>query len=107
MTGELDEIPRRFPDIDLGIVHLGGTRLLGLVTVTMDGEQGANWVDLIRPRKVLPVHYDDYTVFHSSLGDFREHMEQTAYGGRVAYLRRGESLEIAPSSPGPAPGRRS
>ena len=35
----LEEIPRRYPDIDLGLIHLGGTRVLG-VLVTMDGVQG-------------------------------------------------------------------
>ncbi len=96
MTGELAEIPRRFPDIDLGIVHLGGTRLLGLLTVTMDGRQGARWVDLIRPRTVLPVHFDDYAAFASGLADFRAEVEATGNGGRVRYVRRGETCELVP-----------
>ncbi len=37
---ELQEIPRRFPEIDLGLFHLGGTRVLG-VMVTMDDKQGS------------------------------------------------------------------
>src|SRR3546814_1853301 len=37
---QLHEIPRRYPDIDLALVHLGGTRILGIL-LTMDGEQGA------------------------------------------------------------------
>ena len=101
LTRELDAIPQRFPDIDLGIVHLGGTRLLGLLTVTMNGAQGAGWVDLIRPREVLPVHFDDYTVFRSPLADFRERIERTPHGGRVIYLNRGQSLELTPR-PSPA-----
>lgn len=96
LTRELAEIPRRFPDIDLGVVHLGGTRLLRLLTVTMDGRQGARWVELIRPRRVLPVHFDDYTVFRSPLSDFHARVGRTAFGDRVAYLSRGESLELTP-----------
>ncbi|SDL30001.1 MBL fold metallo-hydrolase [Nonomuraea jiangxiensis] len=94
MAGELAEIPRRFPDIDVGIVHLGGTKLLGMLMVTMDGRQGAQWVDLIRPRVVVPVHYDDYTVFSSPLSDFREKVEQAGHGARVTYLDRGQSCEL-------------
>ncbi|TMR92251.1 MBL fold metallo-hydrolase [Nonomuraea basaltis] len=92
----LDAIPRRFPEIDLAIVHLGGTRLLGSLLVTMDGEQGAAWVDLINPRTVVPVHYDDYTVFSSPLDDFRHHIEQAGLSDRVVCLERGETCELAP-----------
>jgi hypothetical protein len=33
---------QRFPDIDAMLVHLGGTRILG-VLLTMDGAQGVGW----------------------------------------------------------------
>ena len=36
---DLQEIPRRYPQIDLALLHLGGTRVLGIL-VTMDGKQG-------------------------------------------------------------------
>ncbi|SEG34893.1 L-ascorbate metabolism protein UlaG, beta-lactamase superfamily [Nonomuraea solani] len=91
----LDSIPRRFPDIDLAIVHLGGTRLFGTL-LTMDGEQGAAWVDLINPHTVVPVHFDDYEVFSSPLDDFRHHIEQAGLADRVVYLERGEIRELAP-----------
>jgi L-ascorbate metabolism protein UlaG (beta-lactamase superfamily) len=35
----LREIPQRFPEIDLALLHLGGTRVLGIL-VTMDAEHG-------------------------------------------------------------------
>ncbi|MEO3885714.1 MBL fold metallo-hydrolase [Nonomuraea sp. B5E05] len=92
----LDAIPRRFPDIDLAVVHLGGTKLLGTMLVTMDGEQGAAWVDLFRPHTVVPVHYDDYTVFSSPLDDFRHHIEQAGLSDKVVYLGRGEVRELVP-----------
>ncbi|MEV0158703.1 MBL fold metallo-hydrolase [Nonomuraea fuscirosea] len=92
----LDAIPRRFPDIDLALVHLGGTKLLGTMLVTMDGAQGAAWVGLIHPHAVVPVHYDDYTVFSSPLDDFKHHIEQAGLADRVVYLERGETRELAP-----------
>ncbi|MFI6452632.1 MBL fold metallo-hydrolase [Streptosporangium amethystogenes] len=95
LSRELDAIPRRFPDIDVAIVHLGGTKLLGVLMVTMDGRQGADWVNLINPRRVLPVHYDDYGVFSSPLADFRDHIERSGQGSRVTYLARGESCELS------------
>jgi len=39
---DLKEIPRRYKDIDLALLHLGGTRVLGLL-VTMDAKQGVEW----------------------------------------------------------------
>ncbi|MFI7614865.1 MBL fold metallo-hydrolase [Nonomuraea terrae] len=92
----LDSIPRRFPDIDLALVHLGGTKLLGSLLVTMDGRQGAGWVDLMNPHAVVPIHYDDYTVFSSPLDDFRRHIEQAGLADRVVCLERGETRELAP-----------
>ncbi|GAB2856394.1 hypothetical protein GCM10022221_65090 [Actinocorallia aurea] len=44
------------------MVRLGGTRLLGLVTVSMDGEQGAQWVETVACDTVVPVHFDDYAI---------------------------------------------
>lgn len=38
---DLLEVPRRYPDLDLGLWHLGGTRILGML-VTMDATQGAD-----------------------------------------------------------------
>ncbi|MDF3050565.1 MAG: putative Zn-dependent hydrolase of beta-lactamase fold [Pseudonocardia sp.] len=50
------------------VTHLGGTKVLG-VLVTMDGRQGTDLIEMIRPGSVVPVHYDDYTVFRSPLRD--------------------------------------
>lgn len=58
----LEEIPRRYPDIDLALLHLGGTRVLG-VMVTMDAKQGVRALEIVGSRVAMPVHYDDYTVF--------------------------------------------
>ena len=70
LTGaHVDEVRERFPDIDAAVVHLGGTRVL-LRTVTMDGPMGVDFVERARPKVVVPVHYDDYTVFRSGLDDF-------------------------------------
>lgn len=93
MDRRLDAIPRRFPDIDVAIVHLGGTRLLGM-TLTMDGEQGAQYVDLVDPATVLPVHFDDYSVFASPLSDFQHHIRRSGLADRVVYLERGQSCDL-------------
>ncbi|MBI3226888.1 MAG: MBL fold metallo-hydrolase [Mycolicibacterium cosmeticum] len=100
LVEELDEIPRRFPDIDVGLLHLGGTRLpfgrhlpLGL-TVTMDGRQGAAVTDLLRLPRVIPLHFNDYGVFASPLSAFVDAMQQRGLAGRVIELARGASVTV-------------
>lgn len=90
----LEQIAVRFPDIDLAIVHLGGTRILGMMLVTMDAEQGTEWVRLIGPREVLPIHYDDYDVFTSSIEDFHDRMDEAGLADRIRYVDRGETYPI-------------
>ncbi|MEW2355453.1 MBL fold metallo-hydrolase [Spirillospora sp. NPDC029432] len=93
MYDEIAEIGRRHPGIDAGIVHLGGTTLLGMLVVTMDGAQGASWVEATGCASALPVHYDDYTVMKSPLSDFEDAMR--AKGLRLRHIERGETLPLA------------
>jgi L-ascorbate metabolism protein UlaG (beta-lactamase superfamily) len=97
---ELNEIPRRFPDIDAGVLHLGGTRLpfgrhlpFGL-TVTMDGRQGAGAAELLNLPKIIPVHFNDYGVFASPLSDFLGEMRRRGLAERVIELDRGASVTV-------------
>jgi L-ascorbate metabolism protein UlaG (beta-lactamase superfamily) len=89
----LREIPRRYPEIDLGLVHLGGTRVLG-VLVTMDGRQGVEAIGIIGPRTAIPIHYNDYTAFKSPLEDFKRAVVEAGLEHRVHYLGHGETYEF-------------
>jgi L-ascorbate metabolism protein UlaG (beta-lactamase superfamily) len=97
---ELKEIPARFGAVDAGVLHLGGTRLpagrrlpFG-VTVTMDGIQGADTVELLDLPKVIPVHFDDYTVFASPLAHFTDEMKKRGLADRVIKVDRGETVTV-------------
>ncbi len=87
---DLTEIPRRYPEIDLALLHLGGTRVLGIL-VTMDAEQGVALMRLVRPRTAIPIHYNDYDVFTSPLSDFQQAIHTAGLQDRVHYLRHGET----------------
>ena len=91
----LHEIPDHFPDIDLGLLHLGGTRVMGIL-VTMDAEQGAEALRIIRPRTAVPIHFDDYDVFTSPLEDFIAAAEATGLGDRLHVLERGQTYTFPP-----------
>ena len=64
---DLESIPVRFPNIDLLMIHLGGTTIPGphlpLLMVTMDAKQGIKLVQLIKPKVTLPIHYDGGYIF--------------------------------------------
>ncbi len=89
----LKEIPERYPEIDLALLHLGGTRVLGIL-VTMDAEQGVEAMRIIDPRTAVPIHYNDYTVFKSPLEDFKKAVAQAGLEDRVRYLAHGDTYEF-------------
>jgi L-ascorbate metabolism protein UlaG (beta-lactamase superfamily) len=94
LTGDhLDEIARRHPDIDVAVVHLGGTRVL-FHTVTMDDQQGADFLRRVRPHRAVPVHYDDYRVFRSPLSAFEATCRQQGLWDVVRPVRRGETVSL-------------
>lgn len=89
----LREIPERYPEIDLALLHLGGTRVLG-VLVTMDTVQGVEAMRIVDPRTAIPIHYNDYTVFKSPLEDFKKAVAEAGLEDRVKYLAHGETYEF-------------
>jgi L-ascorbate metabolism protein UlaG (beta-lactamase superfamily) len=90
----LKEIPRQYPDIDLALLHLGGTRVLGIL-VTMDAEQGVEILQIVNPKRAIPIHYNDYDVFKSPLSDFRQAVEAAGLENRVHYLSHGETYNFS------------
>jgi L-ascorbate metabolism protein UlaG (beta-lactamase superfamily) len=96
LTGDhVDAIHERYPDIDAAVVHLGGTRVLAH-TVTMDAEQGADFLRRVSPASAIPVHYDDYGVFRSPLSAFLERVGREDMSTVVRPVRRGETVALSP-----------
>jgi L-ascorbate metabolism protein UlaG (beta-lactamase superfamily) len=90
----LGEIPQRLPEIDLCLIHLGGTRVAG-VLLTMDGAQGVRALQVVRPRTAVPIHYDDYGVFRSPLSDFRAAVASaSSLETEIRYVARGDTAAV-------------
>jgi L-ascorbate metabolism protein UlaG (beta-lactamase superfamily) len=89
----LREIPRRYPDIDIALLHLGGTRILGIL-VTMDAAQGVSLLKMVSPQVAIPIHYNDYTVFKSPLSEFQRAVNMAGLDARVHYLSHGDEYTI-------------
>ena len=77
--------------IDLTVAHLGGTRLPGGLLVTMDGRRGVDLIERLALAAVVPVHYDDYSVFKSPLSDFLAEADKRRLSDRVHVVPRGDS----------------
>lgn len=92
---QLREIPSRFPGIDLALLHLGGTRIFG-VLLTMDGKQGVEAIRLVNPEIAVPIHYDDYDVFKSPLEDFRSEVRAAGLESRIRYVAHGQTIPLPP-----------
>lgn len=92
---DIRAIPQRFPDIDLALLHLGGTRILGVLKVTMDGRDGVRMMQVVRPKKAVPIHYNDYDVFKSPLEDFAREVKAAGLEQDVIYLTHGETYSFS------------
>ena len=88
------EVARRYPDIDVSVVHLGGTMLPGGLMVTMDGVQGADLLEVVRPRRAVPVHYEEYTVMKSPLSEFTAETDRRGLSDMVQVVGRGETVTL-------------
>jgi L-ascorbate metabolism protein UlaG (beta-lactamase superfamily) len=87
---DLQEIPRRYPEIDLALLHLGGTEVLGIM-LTMDATQGVQALRIVHPKRAIPIHYNDYDVFKSPLSDFQRQVQEAGLEDRIHYLYHGDT----------------
>lgn len=97
LVDSLEDIPRRYPDIDLGLIHAGGTTFL-VTVVTMTGEQAVRAVEITKPRTAIPIHYNDFSVFMSGLDDFKKAAESSTTNTKFVYLAHGETYSFTPST---------
>lgn len=91
---DIEQISQRFPNIDLALLHLGGTRIMGLL-LTMDDKQGVEMLQIIQPELAIPIHYNDYDVFKSPLEDFQQAVREAGWERRVRYLKHGDTFHFA------------
>jgi L-ascorbate metabolism protein UlaG (beta-lactamase superfamily) len=87
---DITEIPKRYSDINIALLHLGGTKVMGIM-VTMDAKEGLEMFNIINPRKAIPIHYNDYDVFKSPLEDFQHEVKEAGIEDRIHYLHHGET----------------
>ena len=55
------------------------------------GKDGVRMMQVIRPKKTVPIHYNDYDVFKSPLEDFAREVKAAGLERDVVYLAHGET----------------
>ncbi len=95
----LRQVVQRLGPLDAAVLHLGGTRVAGLL-VTMDDRQGADLVELLEPRVTVPVHFDDYPVFRSPRADFEGRWRRRKLPGALRTVERGQVVSLLPDGIG-------
>ena len=100
---DLRKISQRFPEIDLALLHLGGTKIFGIM-LTMDAQQGVEMIRIISPHMqtpnpltVIPIHFNDYNVFKSSGDDFVRAFNASGLENQVHYLYHGQTYTFEKS----------
>ena len=87
---DIKEIPKHYPNVDLALLHLCGTTIMGIM-LTMDAKEGLEMFNIINPKKVIPIHYNDYDVLRSPIEDFRTRVKEAGIEDHVFYLKHGET----------------
>ncbi len=62
---------------------------------TMDEVQAAKAVEMLRPKYVIPMHYNTFPVIQADPGKFRSLVEKRAPGTKVVVLKPGEEVQLA------------
>jgi L-ascorbate metabolism protein UlaG (beta-lactamase superfamily) len=88
------EIARRCQDLDAALLHLGGTLLPGGIMVTMDGRQGTDLLEAIRPPTAVPIHHSDYDVFSSPLSDFIDEARRRGLDKGIVAVEPGQTVTL-------------
>ncbi|WP_019929140.1 MBL fold metallo-hydrolase [Nocardia sp. BMG111209] len=101
----LDEIPRRFPDIDLALLPINGLRIRPAFNrqVVMNAEEAAELCGMLRPALAVPIHYaftagalrDRWFLKYDGTPErFRQAAAKYAPDTRVRVLAPGEPVTV-------------
>jgi L-ascorbate metabolism protein UlaG (beta-lactamase superfamily) len=83
--------------VDTALIHLGGVRfpLTGPARYTLTAKEAVELSKLIRPRTVVPIHYEGWEHFRQGRADFEQELEQAPdVRELVRWLPLGEPVAV-------------
>ncbi len=78
-------------------MHLGSVRfryLTGWLRYSMDAQQGAELLDIVKPSTVVPVHYEGWSHFQQGRDDAEQVLAGSPYADRVTWVDPGGSTVV-------------
>lgn len=90
---DLREAPKRFPDVDLALLHVGGEVIHGHLA-SPDEQQALGLHVLFDPHQTIPIHGDDFDAYHYPTARFAQAMREGDLGDRVIVPERGEVVVL-------------
>jgi L-ascorbate metabolism protein UlaG (beta-lactamase superfamily) len=93
MYGGVEEVARRF-DVDVAVLHLGGAAftITGPARYTMTARSALKAIDALKPRLVVPVHFEGWTHFTDDEETARAELANAT--APVRWPARGETLQL-------------
>ncbi|MDM7856141.1 MBL fold metallo-hydrolase [Cellulomonas alba] len=87
----VDQVARRFPDIGLAVLFVGGANVgrFGAEPMTLDARRASAAADLLDRAKVVPVHHTDWAHFVDPLSAVQERFARGGRAERLVVLDRG------------------
>ncbi|MBL0742687.1 MBL fold metallo-hydrolase [Chryseolinea lacunae] len=96
--GGIGDVAKHFPKIDIGIFHVGAVQfryLTGFGQYTMDSRDLLKSVDVLNPRRVVPIHQKGWTHFKEKESDLMNILKRNlTTRDRVTFLRAGEKTKF-------------
>jgi L-ascorbate metabolism protein UlaG (beta-lactamase superfamily) len=91
------KVARRFPNIELAILHAGGAGVdrLGDALLTMDARRCAQLAHEMPGVVIVPVHFDDWAHFREPRDQFIDVFHREGPGERLVVLERGVQNALA------------
>lgn len=92
----LREVSKRF-DIDTIVMHLGRVRfgVTGAVQYSMSARDALMLLDLVEPRKAVPVHYDGWSHFSEPVAEVQRILGDAAkHESRIVWLGPGHPTDV-------------
>jgi L-ascorbate metabolism protein UlaG (beta-lactamase superfamily) len=92
------EVAGRF-DVDVAVMHLGDVRfpVTGPISYSMTAHDAVELCGLVRPRVMVPVHFEGWSHFHEGPSGVRETFAIAPPGvrERVRIVERGEPVDLS------------
>jgi L-ascorbate metabolism protein UlaG (beta-lactamase superfamily) len=82
--------------VDVALLHLGGVQFgfTGPVKYSMTAHEAVELLETLRPRAVVPVHYEGWSHFAEPESTMRRVLDTSTVADRIRWLTPGEPTEV-------------